>query len=86
LLEKVKKLDPSNIDARIKLAFSYMATAGISHVDTIKKFATLGSAGSDLKALSSVGLDEEQVAKLKASEKNVSLMTAEELRGKLRGA
>lgn len=82
LLEKLKKLDPSNVDARIKLAFSYMAVSEISFTDTIKGFAKLNGAGGGLTGLTSnSGLDEDQLTKLK-SENNVSLLSADELRAK----
>ncbi|MEY2987131.1 MAG: hypothetical protein RJB13_652, partial [Pseudomonadota bacterium] len=86
LLEKLKKLDPSNVDARIKLAFSYMANAGISHVNTIKKFAGIQNSGANLSALlSNAGLSADQVAEIKSGEKKVTLLTADELRTKSSG-
>jgi tetratricopeptide (TPR) repeat protein len=86
LLEKLKKIDPSNTDARIKLAFSYMGAAGISHIDTIKKFATLGSSGGDVSTIiNNAGLSAAQVAEIKSADKKVTLLTAEELRGKSAG-
>jgi tetratricopeptide (TPR) repeat protein len=82
LLEKLKKLDPSNVDARIKLAFSYMAVSEIKFTETIKGFAELNGAGGGLTGLTSnSGLDEDQLTKLK-SENNVSLLSADELRAK----
>lgn len=80
LFEKLKKLDPSNVDGRVKLAFAYMANAGISHIDTLKKFAELGGAGGNLTTLTdSSGIKGDSIDQLKR-ENNVSLMTADELR------
>lgn len=86
LLEKIKEIDPSNVDARIKLAFSYMGAVGVSHVDTIKKFASLDNSNANLTAiLTSAGLSADQVAEVKAGETKVTLLGAESIRAKSLG-
>lgn len=85
LLEKVIVIDPSNEDARIRLAFAYNGTLGITPIELIKTFA--GSSGSsssssDINSLTSKSsLPDKTIKELK---QNATATTSvSELRAKI---
>ncbi|MEN9808994.1 MAG: hypothetical protein RLZZ488_561 [Pseudomonadota bacterium] len=85
LLEKVIVVDPSNDEARIRLAFAYNGTLGITPIELIKSFAggsTGGSSSSDITSLTSKSsLPDKTIEELK---ENASATTSvSELRAKI---
>ncbi|MEY3901415.1 MAG: hypothetical protein RL189_721 [Pseudomonadota bacterium] len=86
LLEKAIVIDPSNDDARIRLAFAYNGTLGITPIELIKTFASGGSgsssSSSDINSLTSKSsLPDKSIDELK---KNVTATTSvSELRAKI---
>ncbi|MFZ9521433.1 MAG: hypothetical protein ACO3A4_13245 [Silvanigrellaceae bacterium] len=82
LLEKLVEKDPSNINGRVRLAYSYLGKSNISVFDVIKSKSTSGStSGSNITALTSgAGLSKEKSDAIKAKESQNLLTNINSLR------
>ncbi|MEY4066653.1 MAG: hypothetical protein RIR26_2861 [Pseudomonadota bacterium] len=84
LLEKAVDKDPSNVEARVRLAFSYNGSLGISPTTMIKSLAggsSSGSGSSDITKLTGgAGLSKEKTDAIQDADKAGTLTTVAQLR------
>lgn len=84
LLEKAVEKDPSNVEARVRLAFSYNGSLGISPTTMIKSLAggsSSGSGSTDITKLTSgAGLSKDKTDAIQSADAEGTLTTVAQLR------